>query len=265
MAGCYLGWHTGTAPGSILCCLRRMSPQPLHETRLRGFTSARISTLMRRSIFTIPIAAALAGASCASPSPSPPDVAPQPRIAPFPYATVWTAAPETTVRADDRRIAIEHAFTRLDVEGWDGQRLSVRCRVCDPEVSGTIRADAVVYGGGAPYNAADGELSEFLVALRSAAAEGELRGLRMVMSPEFTHSLDVYAGEGVEAALQVWRRAGHRYLEYLPTLLDQGVIRRGGELWVSPPAFVTDPAYTGPRAGFRREGERWVWLFLVGR
>lgn len=204
--------------------------------------------------------------SCAAPPPPPPEPEPEPApvVEPFPDRFVWTAAPETSLRLEGRRTTVPHLFTRLEVmEPLPDGMLRVRCPTCEEGLEGVVSREDVVHGNAVPVLAAEEGLAEFLLAIRQAADRRDMTALRPVLSPWFTHSVEAPHGAG--PAIIQWRREGYRSIDRLPTFLDRGVATRDGSLWMSPPEFLNDPRYSGPRAGFERDEEgRWVWLFLVG-
>ena len=149
---------------------------------------------------------------------------------------------------------------RLEVLGSDSAMLRVRCPVCIPAGEGLIPKAEVVWEEQAPSVAARGELAEFVVAVRAAAARRDVVALRPVISRRFVHSLA--GGDGPLEATSTWEREGFRTLDPLPMLLDHGVLP-DGPLWVGPPEYLSDRSYRGLRTGFRREGDQWEWVFLV--
>ncbi len=207
----------------------------------------------------------LAAAACAPrPAPRPPAPPPPPAAPPFPHATVWTRGEGTPVRVDSARTAaIPRLFTRLEVLGSDSAALRVRCVVCAPQVEGWVEKRSVVYETLAPDAAAQGELAGFLLAVRAAAARHDVAALRPVLSRSFTSSLEP-TGEGIIETLHRWEQERYRSLDRLPALLDAGVASRDGRIWAAPQAYLATPGYPGLRAGFRRGGTRWEWVFLVG-
>lgn len=176
---------------------------------------------------------------------------------------MWTRAPATELRPDSAGVrgTVANAFTRLEVLRSDSSSLYVRCVVCTPRVEGWVETEGVVFEPRAPAQAADGELADFLLAVRDAASRRDVAALRAVMGRGFTHSFA--GGDGVVEALGRWEQEGFRRLDRLPFLLDRGVATPDGTIWAAPPAWVTDRAYSDLRAGFRREGGRWEWVFLV--
>lgn len=203
--------------------------------------------------------------ACAAPRPAPPPAPPAPPPPPpFPYTTVWTREAATALRPDSAGAAVPalpNAFTRLEVLRSDSASLYVRCVVCTPRGEGWVEKARVVFEARTPALAAHGDLAEFLLAVRAAAARRDVAALRPVMSPQFTHSLG--GADGVVEALGRWEQEGFRRLDRLPWLLDRGVATPDGAVWAAPPAWVADRAYRDLRAGFRREGNRWEWIFLV--
>lgn len=183
---------------------------------------------------------------------------------PFPHAAVWTREGGIALRPDSAGVAqapLANAFTRLEVLRSDSASLYVRCVVCTPRVEGWVEKERVVFEPRTPALAAHGDLPEFLLAVRAAAARRDVAALRPVMSRRFAHSLG--GADGVVEAIGRWEQEGFRRLDRLPFLLDRGVATPDGAVWAAPPAWVTDRSYRDLRAGFRREGDRWEWVFLV--
>lgn len=202
--------------------------------------------------------------ACAAPRPAPAPAPPAPAPPAFPYATVWTREAGTALRPDSAGAAVPalpNAFTRLEVLRADSASLYVRCVVCTPRGEGWVAKARVVFEPGTPSLAAGGELAEFLLAVRAAAARRDMAALRPVMSRQFTHSLG--GADGIMEAVARWEQEGFRRLDRLPWLLDRGVASPDGIVWAAPPAWAADRAYRDLRAGFRREGNRWEWVFLV--
>jgi hypothetical protein len=201
-------------------------------------------------------------AACSSPAPAP---APSPAPAapePFAYADVWTRNAGVTLRRDSGSVALPYVSMRLQVLRADtAGLLVVRCIVCPMPVDGTVRREDVIYRPADLSLAAGDSLAEFVLALREAAKRRDVAALRAVMSPGFVH---VPAGpDGILEALGYWQSMAYRPIEQLPALLDRGVARvPGTEVWAAPPAFGAQVGYQGPRAGFRRVGGRWQWIFL---
>lgn len=203
--------------------------------------------------------------ACAGPR-VPPPVEPEPVSAPEPAVLptfVWTPRAGLPLRTEGGSAVVPHLFSRLEVLGTDSLGIHVSCSFCREPVRGWIEREEVIYEPLTPHLAAHGELAEFLLALRDAAVRLDLELLRPVMARDFINHFD--APEGAEEAISRWRWEQFRTLDHLPRLLDRGVASRDGRLWTSPPDFLTDASYEGLRAGFRRSGDRWEWLFLVGR
>lgn len=205
----------------------------------------------------------LAAAAC-SPRPAPAPAPAPPPPPPFPHAQVWTREPGAVLRPDSAgapETALPYAFTRLEVLRPDSAALYVRCVVCTPHREGWVDKERVLWEARAPALAADGDLAEFLLAVRGAAARRDLAALRPVMDGLFTHSLS--GADGVVEAVGRWEQEGFRRLDRLPFLLDRGVATRDSSVWAAPPAWTTTPTYADLRAGFRRENDRWKWIFFV--
>lgn len=206
----------------------------------------------------------LAAAACGAPRPVPPAAPAPPSPPPFPHAVVWTREADTVLRPDSAggpAAALPYTFTRLRVLRSDSASLYVRCEVCTPQAEGWVPKEGVVFEARAPALAAAGDLAEFLLSVREAASRRDLAALRPVMPAQFTHSLG--GGDGVVEAVGRWEQEAFRRFDRLPFLLDRGVATRDGLVWAAPPVWVTDPRYRDLRAGFRRERDRWEWIFLV--
>ncbi|HEX2092378.1 MAG TPA: hypothetical protein VHG28_08250 [Longimicrobiaceae bacterium] len=206
----------------------------------------------------------LALAACGGPprpaEPAPPAPPPPPS---FPYTVVWTREAATPVRVDSARTdTLRYLFTRLEVLESDSASLRVRCGVCTPQVVGWVEKRGVVYEPRPIPLAAQGELAEFLLAVRTATLRRDVEALRPVMSRQFTSSFGA-GGEGVIETVARWQEERFRSLDRLPALLDRGVGTRDGRIWAAPPAYLTEPEYLDLRAGFRRTAGRWEWIFLV--
>lgn len=205
-------------------------------------------------------------AACATPAAPPPVEAPPPEMQPapplvFPHEYVWTRDVNTVLRTDSGDVVIPRMFTRLQVTGTDSLGLLVACPECPAHGAGWLDTARVVYAAAAPEAEAAGDLPRFLLAVRNAAVERDVAALRTVMDPEFTFSFGP-AGGRLEA-LAAWQQEGFRSLDELPALLDRGVVSQESRIWVAPPEYLNDTNYLGPRAGFRRQEGKWVWLFLV--
>jgi hypothetical protein len=207
--------------------------------------------------------ALLAAAACGGPRPAPPP-APPPPPPPFPHALVWTREADTALRPDSAgtpAAKLPHTFTRLRVLRSDSASLYVRCEVCTPHVEGWVPQEEVVFEARTPALAATGDLAEFLLAVREAASRRDLAALRPVMSRQFAHSLG--GADGVVEAVGRWEQEAFRRFDRIPFLLDRGVATGDSLVWAAPPAWVSSPGYRDLRLGFRREGNRWEWIFLV--
>lgn len=214
--------------------------------------------LVRSRSLAVLAACLLAG--CAAPRPTPPPPPPPPP--PFPHAVVWNRTAGAELVGDSARTELPRLAMRLEVLESDSAAtaLRVRCAGCDAPAEGWIPIGEVVWAGATPGEAARGDLAEFVVAVRTAAAARDVTALRPVISRWFVHSLG--GGEGVLEATSAWEREGYRTLDPLPALLDRGV-SADGELWVAPPEHLSEPAHRGLRTGFRRNGNAWEWMFLV--
>lgn len=184
-------------------------------------------------------------------------------IVPFPHAVAWSAVPNLRIAGDGGvDLWIPTLFTRLEVEGTDSLGVRVSCAVCEPMIGGYVTERDLIAETLPPEIAAWGTFPEFLLSIRDAAARHDLEALRPVMTPEFTSSF--FGIQNPDAAFATWQAEGYASLDELPALLDQGVATRDSLLWSTPPAFVADITYQGPRSGFRRRADgRWEWLYLV--
>jgi hypothetical protein len=220
------------------------------------------TTIFRRP-WSAPSLVLLLAATPACARPPVPVVEPVPEPVPrFEHAVAWTASAEVVLRSDSSSFLIPRPFTRLDVIGGDTALVEVRCGSCPGELTGTVPVADLVFEVVQPELAASGSLAEFALAVREAAARGEVAALRPVMSPEFTFS---FVGlQARDDAIAAWRTEDFRGLALIPALLDQGLATRDSALWVAPPAHAQTLDYRGPRLGFRRDGEgRWEWIFLI--
>ena len=181
---------------------------------------------------------------------------------PFPVEVVWTARAEVPLDTGLRRIAIERIFQRLDVVERDSIGLRVRCGGCPASPEGYVEEEDILYEAVPPGVAMWGELPDFALAIREAAARRDLEALRPVMAPEFTFAF--VGQQNPAAALDVWRAEGFTSLDRLIELLDGGLATRDGDIWVAPAEFVEVPGYRGIRTGMRQAADgRWEWLYLI--
>jgi hypothetical protein len=187
-------------------------------------------------------------------------------VEPFPYSLAWTARGGVTVRADESGTedgSVRDPFTRVNVLAVDTPGIRIRCLYCIPSVDGWVDREDLVYEPTTPAEAAERGLTEFVLAVRAAAEQRDESALGRVMARDFTFSLS--GGGGPVDAFRRWEFQGYRALDNLPALLDRGLATRDSIIWVAPPAFLSDPWYTGMRAGFRRSpAGRWEWIYLVG-
>jgi hypothetical protein len=229
-----------------------------------GMESSNHATLMSRS----PVAAALlvlVSAACLAPggglpAPMPAPAAEQP-LAWFPYGEVWSASPDMLIDVDGVGYALPGVLTRLEVLGGDSTGLRVRCAGCPGELEGVVDPAHVLHSAESPAAAANGDLAGFALAIREAALRRDVDALRPVMSRTFTFSFGAWGGP-VEA-IAAWEREGYRALDHLPGVLDRGISTRDGRIWAAPPEYLHQDEFHGYRTGFRREGGRWQWIFLV--
>jgi hypothetical protein len=213
---------------------------------------------------TLRFASAVLLTACASATPAPlQDVAPV-VVLPYPEAVVWTVRQGVEIATEFGTRTVPHPFTRLDVLQRDTAGLRVGCGLCDPPLTGYV-AEQELIGNSVRYPlevASWSTLPEFLLSLRYAAETRDLGALRQVMADDFSY--DFFAVQTPEAAFEVWRAEQFRTLDELPFILDRGVTSPDERVWASPPQFLSDLTYHGPRAGFRRRPDgRWEWLFLI--
>jgi hypothetical protein len=176
---------------------------------------------------------------------------------------VWTARPEIAIRGDSVAIAVALPFTRLDVSGRDTLGLRVVCVGCPAGGTGWVSEADVVAEPLPPMEAAGRSLAEFALAVRHAAAWGEVATLVPVMASDFTFGFSSQRDRN--AAMTAWQWENFRDVDQVPRLLDAGLVSIAEDFWVAPAAYAENPGYTGLRLGFRRSPEtgRWEWLFLV--
>lgn len=136
------------------------------------------------------------------------------------------------------------------------------CSVCIPVVEGYLPEADLVTDIYPPEVAAWGTLPEFLLSVREAAVNRDMTLLRPVMAGDFT-----YAFVGVQTpdeAFAFWSAENFWSLDEMADLLDPGVRTTNGRIWAAPSTFVSNPAYHGARAGFRRRADgRWEWVYLI--
>lgn len=208
-------------------------------------------------------------AACASPpAPGTPPATTESSAAP-PAPVVWTARPGVELSTESGVTTLPRAMMRLDAISADPQGLRVRCSACAEPLEGVVARNAVIYEAVRPIEAARGSVAEFALAVRAAAERRDVEALREVMSPDFSFTFG--GAEGRLEALGAWEREGYRSLDRLSALLDRGVVDRwegqpasADELWVAPPEYLSRPDYLDLRAGFRRVGGEWRWVFFVG-
>jgi hypothetical protein len=209
--------------------------------------------------------ATLTLASCGPRTPPAPAPAPVPVAAPvFAHADVWTRTAGVALQRDSgEAVVVPHGSMRLQVLRADtGGMLRVRCLVCVVPVDGRVRMADVVYEPRSPAEAATDSLAVFVLAIREAARRHDVPGLRAVMSPSFVHAAD--GPDGILEAVGAWEAYAYRVLDRVPGLLDRGVVPvPGTDLWTAPPASAAATGYPQLRAGFRRRGTRWEWIYLL--
>jgi hypothetical protein len=175
--------------------------------------------------------------------------------------TVWTGAPEQSLRRDAAPYVLRRPFTRLEVLEADSADLLVQCTVCGEPVIGWIGRHEVVYQATTPDSAAVRSIAEFALAVRRAAIEQDPVALDRVLAHDFTFSS--IGGFGRDLVLASWRSENYRTLSRVPALLDSGLSQLG-EFWVAPPGFAESFGYGAFRLGFARTpAGRWEWVFAV--
>lgn len=199
-------------------------------------------------------------AACVPPPAATPLLAEPPPLPPFPHEVVWNRSADAELIGDSTRTVLPRVAMRLEVLGSDSLGLRVRCTVCVPAAEGYIARSAVAWEAKSPTEAAGGELVDFVLAVREAAARRDVAALRPVLATRFVHSLG--GGEGPLEATSAWEREMYRTLDPLPLLLDRGLAPYG-EIWVAPPEHLEQANFRGLRTGFRQERGRWEWVFLV--
>lgn len=212
-------------------------------------------------LLTIAMAACASPPVPATPPPSEGSAAPAP--------LVWTAREGVELVSVSGAVRLPYALMRLDVLGADPSGFRVRCSVCAEPQEGIVEREAVIFAPASPIDAARGSVAEFALAIRAAAERHDVEALRAVMSPDFSFTFG--GAEGRLEALAAWEREGYSSLDRLPSLLDRGVVDRWegepprpDELFVAPPEYVRRPDYLDLRAGFRRSGGEWRWVFFIG-
>ena len=95
-----------------------------------------------------------------------------------------------------------------------------------------------------PAEARQGDLADFVVALRGAAVRQDWEALRSVMARDFVHTLGPI-DMGLLETFAAWEREQYRTLDRMPFILDRGVASvPGTTIWAAP-----------PRSG----AVRWAW------
>ena len=102
---------------------------------------------------------------------------------------------------------------------------------------------------------------EALLAIRAAAAAGNLQALRGWLAPEINWS---FGNEpGVDRAVRHWQEHPQALRELVATL-DRGCLEdETGSRVICPPEYRRDPGYQGWRAGIERRPEGWRMTFFV--
>ena len=177
-------------------------------------------------------------------------------------SAVWTATGNQQMLTRVGVLVVPHLFTRLDVIGRGPAGVAVTCRVCTPMITGYLTEEDLISTADTPDAAASRDLPVFLASIREAARRRDLSALLSVMAPDFSY--DFIGIQTPEAGFEGGRAEEFKTLEQVPALVDHGVTTDDQRIWVSPPAFLHDLTYHGPRLGFRRRPDgRWEWLFLV--
>lgn len=199
-----------------------------------------------------------------TPLPAPPEAV----LSAPPAPVVWTAREGVELHGENGIVRLPYVLMRLEAIGADSLGIHVRCAVCAEPSEGVVAREAVIYEPARPADVTRGSLADFVLAVRAAAERRDVEALREVMSPDFSFTFG--GAEGRLEALGAWERAGYRSLDRLPALLDRGVVNRWAdapahpdELWVAPPEYLAHPDYHDLRAGFRRAGGEWRWVFFI--
>jgi hypothetical protein len=162
----------------------------------------------------------------------------------------------------ERPGSVPYLATRLEVLEVRPDSFRVRCAVCTGAPAGWVARGAVAWEARPPAEARQGDLAEFVVALRGAAVRQEWESLRSVMARSFVHSIS--GPDGTLEAIGAWRSHRSADLARLPGLLDRGAtLVPGTQVWAAPPEFASVRGYADLRAGFMRGSEGWEWVFLV--
>jgi hypothetical protein len=209
------------------------------------------------------------GSAACAPSPAPilhpqeSEAPPTPSIAPPPAEVGWTSRPNVEMELPEGgSIAVMHPFARMELIQVDSVGLLVRCSACPGVPLGYLAEDDLVLGALPPEVAAWSGLAEFALSIRDAAESHDLQALRPVMAYDF--SFGFIGMQTIEHAFSAWIGENFVTLTRLPALLDRGLASRDGRIWTAPPEFLTDPGYSGLRAGFRRRADgRWEWIYLI--
>jgi hypothetical protein len=200
-----------------------------------------------------------------APPPPPPPAQPLPPVAPPIVAnqSVWTRDAGTFLRGETSGVRLPYIFMRLEVLRADTTDLLVRCVHCEGSPEGWVTRQSVVHWVRHPREVQKGDLAEFVLAVRDAAARQDLQTLRQTMSREFAHTLGPLE-MGLLETFAAWEREQYRTLDRLPFILDRGVATvPGTPVWAAPPEYAATFQYRDVRAGFRRGPDGWEWIFLV--
>jgi len=211
----------------------------------------------------------LVAAACASPPPPPPAPPPIPPLEPFPTVVapivqpveVWSREAGLLLRGPVPT-RLPYLGMRLAVVQDAGDSLQLRCVVCPGAPTGWADRGRVIWVAQTPADARNGDLAEFVLAVRTAAARRDSAALRVAMSRTFVHA---HGGtEGVIPAVRDLMGTRSQNLARLPGLLDRGVATvPGTRVWAAPPEYATTPNYPDLRAGFMRGEDGWEWIFLL--
>jgi hypothetical protein len=229
--------------------------------------------MRRLAVLALCFAAGACGTPARRPAPVPPPAPPplpavNPVLPPPPppivaNASVWTRDAGGQLRGESGGVSLPYLGMRLEVLQVDTMQLLVRCVHCPGTPQGWIAREAVVHHPRPPAEARSGDLAEFVLAVRDAAARQDVQALRPVMSRDFVHSLGPL-DMGLLETFAAWEREQYRTLDRMPSILDRGVASvPGTTVWAAPPEWASMPGYADVRAGFRRGENGWEWIFLV--
>jgi len=203
-------------------------------------------------------------AACAAPPPprvAPPPPPPAPPPPDAPPTIVWTREPGLALIGQGPA-SVPFVASRLDVLEVRPDSFLVRCSGCPGAPSGWVARERVAWEQRPPADARQGDLAEFVAALRGAAMRREWEAMRSVMSRNFVHAIS--GPDGTLEAIGAWRAHRAADLSRLPALLDRGAtLVPGTNVWAAPPEFANLRGYADLRAGFIHGSAGWEWVFLV--